>query len=384
MVLNDFQQKLIEHDVQVSGVYMKNLGYDILDHLCCMVEFKMDEGLPFDKAYELSKQEFSPNGLGEVQEETTLLLNLNSKKMKTTKKIIGITGAILLLTGKIMGFWHLLGSGILTVLGFFFLTIFMLTQLKTNFLEEPTRQVKMLKNLVVFTAVIMLLGLCFYTMHWPGARILFILSLGLTVLGIAPLSFKHFNGLAKYLNGKVVGIGVLFLALTLFGFNTVGYSANFYESLWNTDQIVVSQINHLKSSNATLTQSKSSALSQELKESANFIDQFKNSVLNSTAYHENYPSDQKDLKYMVENEVWSNLYVHQSSEYSLEKLHQELQSINELLSQNQITSPIEIEDFDQWKRTYFQSKMLFGVFMYLDQIQLEVRKLEREVLLYHL
>ena len=116
-MLNDFQIGLIEKDIQSSGVYMKDLVYDMLDHICCSVEEKMQEGEVFDKAYEKTKSEFCHTGYEEIQAETKFLLTINSNKMKTLKNVLGITAFVLLLTGNFFKIQHWPGGGMLVVLG---------------------------------------------------------------------------------------------------------------------------------------------------------------------------------------------------------------------------------------------------------------------------
>ena len=70
MKLNDYQIKLIDRNITRSGVTIHSLRNDLLDHICCSIEDKMDAGLDFRQSYIESFMVFGNSGLRKIQKET--------------------------------------------------------------------------------------------------------------------------------------------------------------------------------------------------------------------------------------------------------------------------------------------------------------------------
>jgi len=85
------QQDIIYDFLIDQGVSYDELQIDLLDHISCMVEQKMDNGLDFRESLTLSTHEFGLSNFSELQEATFHLLNLKLNKMK---KVIGTLGVI--------------------------------------------------------------------------------------------------------------------------------------------------------------------------------------------------------------------------------------------------------------------------------------------------
>lgn len=385
-MLTDFHIQLIENDIKASGVYMKNLSYDMLDHLCCSVEYKMEKGLQFEEAYQSTKLEFSPNGYDEIQEETKLLLTLNSQKMKKVKSILGLSGVALFILGTIFGKFHLPGTGVAILLGTLLMVAFLLTQLKTKYLEEPTKQVKILQTLTITTSILLVIGLCFYKMHWPGAKILFGGGLLILTLGIAPLTFKNFQSIISQLTGAKVAIGIAFVGGIMLAFTNTGNSTNYYRTMAITDDEIVDKTEYLIVENNKLNNPNQQKNLDAINKTYNRIELMKQAYINVFDFKENYSSDSKNVRYLINNDLYSNGYFEVadkiSNEVSSSLLYNEIQQLQDsFISENNLTPIISISQ-EEWEKTYFKNKMLFGIFMYLDHLQYELKRMEREVLLY--
>ena len=59
MMLSEEQVEYIRSRVKHGGIGIAALQDDVLDHLCCEVERKMEENLPFDVALTTAIQEFA-------------------------------------------------------------------------------------------------------------------------------------------------------------------------------------------------------------------------------------------------------------------------------------------------------------------------------------
>ena len=73
-----------------QGVTYGSLQLDLLDHLCCMVESKMERGSDFEESLQQSTREFGLSNLSEVQEATLYLLTQKTRRMKKVTSIVAI------------------------------------------------------------------------------------------------------------------------------------------------------------------------------------------------------------------------------------------------------------------------------------------------------
>ena len=92
MKLSDKQVSHIRKEVEGSGIQLESLIEDVLDHLCCVVEVKMDGGKDFQVVAKEALVELAPNGLKELQQETVFLLNAH--KIIRMKKVMFSMGMI--------------------------------------------------------------------------------------------------------------------------------------------------------------------------------------------------------------------------------------------------------------------------------------------------
>ena len=60
--------------IEARGVEMEELSIDLVDHICCMIEEKMESGLNYVSALEETMSSFGKKGIRQIQEETTFLL----------------------------------------------------------------------------------------------------------------------------------------------------------------------------------------------------------------------------------------------------------------------------------------------------------------------
>lgn len=82
--LSDEQIQQVLEQLEAAGLDYLPLQEELLDHLCCSIETKMQQGLSFAEAQVLSYQAFGENGIAQVQLET--LSSLHQKNL-TMKKV---------------------------------------------------------------------------------------------------------------------------------------------------------------------------------------------------------------------------------------------------------------------------------------------------------
>jgi len=183
----------IEVLVEARGVEMQELSYDLVDHICCMIEEKMESGKNYTSALEESIASFGKKGIRHIQEETTFLLTKNILAMRRTMHISGITAATLLLLGSIFKIQHWPGSSLMYILGaaslcFLFMPLFLAVRIK----EKPGKLSAFSNIIGILGAITLCCGILFKIMHWPWSSIL--MNVGGVLLLLVFLPLYIYNG----------------------------------------------------------------------------------------------------------------------------------------------------------------------------------------------
>jgi len=206
---------LIRADIRRQRVSYSHLLDDLVDHVCCDVEQKMNSGLPFQKAYAEVRSRIGSNRFKKIQEETLLLIDKKYKTMKTFMKIFGVIAPALMSFGALFKIQHWPGGSILLALGFLFLCFFFLpSSVYVLYTENKSSKKHLLMYLSgLFSSVIFLFGILFKVQHWPGASIL--ITLGLVLLGLLFLPSLVFSKISDdkkegnktaYILGLIAGV----------------------------------------------------------------------------------------------------------------------------------------------------------------------------------
>lgn len=98
--VSDEQVDFILHEIEAHGVTIEDLQWNLLDHMCCIIENEMSEKDDFHQFFKLLLPRFFNDNLGEIQEETELLLTFkhfyamkkNSKYFRTFSSCINPDG----------------------------------------------------------------------------------------------------------------------------------------------------------------------------------------------------------------------------------------------------------------------------------------------------
>lgn len=179
---------VIRKDIINRGLTYEPLIDDIIDHLCCMIEEKMEKGNSFNKSYEESINSIGENRLPEIQHQTLLLLNKKHQKMKKLTYFLGLAAAILLLFGAVSKYMHWPGAGIELTSG---LLVIILGFLPLYFIVTYREQTEK-KNIIYpitgyITIAVLLIGAVFKIQHWPAAGTVTNIGLAILIIGFVPL-----------------------------------------------------------------------------------------------------------------------------------------------------------------------------------------------------
>lgn len=177
------------HDLLVSyGVTYEALQIDLLDHICCMVEQKMDNDLNFDESLSLSIEKFGLSKLAEIQEATIYLLTIKLRKMKKTTGILGIIFSLFVIIGVLFKTLHLPGAAIMTIIGVAIVSILVLPLMAYSEITKTQGKTNRWTTFSGYFATILLgIGTLFKLNHWPFGTILVDLGAALFVFVFVPL-----------------------------------------------------------------------------------------------------------------------------------------------------------------------------------------------------
>jgi hypothetical protein len=215
------QVEIIKKDLIRESISYSHLFHDLLDHICCDIEFEMDRGISFEDAYANIKKWMGRNRCKKIQEETLLLTNNTYRFMKSIMKISGIIAPALLAVAALFKIQHWAGGGALMVLGFFLLCIFFLPS-AIYVLYKENKGKRFFLYLFGFISLFpWMAGILFKVQHWPGAGILFTIGISASVLLFLPtlLYVKIKDAIKKDLNPVyTIGVisGMIYLAGLLF------------------------------------------------------------------------------------------------------------------------------------------------------------------------
>ena len=112
------QIEFIREHIQQNGIITHALQDDVLDHVCCTLEGMDERETDFSTAFKHAIHEVAPNGLRNLQRETSFLLNSPIQiSMKKFMFIIGALSASATVMGLNFRLLHLQGSDTLLTWG---------------------------------------------------------------------------------------------------------------------------------------------------------------------------------------------------------------------------------------------------------------------------
>jgi hypothetical protein len=180
--------EFLKKEISKSGLTFSHLRDDLIDHVCCDVEYEMRNGLSFGKAYDLVIEKIGIGGLERIQHETLYLIDKKYRIMKKTMKISGVIAPILMAFGALFKIQHWPYASILLVLGFFLLSfVFLPSAIYVSYKEVSNRTKKWTHFLGFIGTFFLSLSFLFKVMHWPGTNIAMCLGIVIICLIFLPL-----------------------------------------------------------------------------------------------------------------------------------------------------------------------------------------------------
>ncbi|MGD0343056.1 MAG: hypothetical protein ABSA76_15250, partial [Bacteroidales bacterium] len=173
--LQDIDQ--ISRDISRQEIIFSHLMEELIDHVCCDVEYEMHKGLNFSDAYQKVRDKIGPRGLKEIQEETLYAVDTKYRKMKNTMKISGIAGSVMLGFAAVFKIMHFHGASMMLTLGaLLFAAVFIPSALVVLWKETHSGKKLFLFVSAFLTVVTFITGILCKIQHWPAAGILISVS----------------------------------------------------------------------------------------------------------------------------------------------------------------------------------------------------------------
>jgi GldL N-terminal domain len=184
----DDNYERIKADLVGRGLTYERLMDDMLDHVCCLVEERMEEGEDFESSYQQILDTIGDKRLPEIQHQTLLNLDKKFQRMKNFTYLFGLTSAILTILGSFFKKMHWPGAGIMITVGMVLIVlVFLPLYFITNHREQVERKNPVYAIVGYLTIALLLAGATFKIMHWPGAAKMLYASVGFLLIGFVPL-----------------------------------------------------------------------------------------------------------------------------------------------------------------------------------------------------
>ncbi len=212
----------INQDIRMQDIIFSHLPDELTDHICCDIEYEMQNGKSFQEAYKIVKQKIGKRRLKEIQEETLYAVDTKYRQMKTTMKISGVVGTIMLGFAVLFKIQHWPGAGILMTLGSLTLALVFLPSALSLLWKETHNSKRLFLFISAFlTGACFIAGTLFKIQHWSGAGYILILGTVSGILLFIPaLLMNRLNDREKKLKRLVYILGatgcVLYIAGMLF------------------------------------------------------------------------------------------------------------------------------------------------------------------------
>jgi hypothetical protein len=168
-ILDQHDIQKIENRLVMAQVNNCSLSIDLVDHICCMIEERIDRGMNVKKAEEEVFKEMGEVQLKAIDIETTLLTQ-SKFIMKKRTKIIGILGLVLVIAGFTMKMNHLAGAGVTWGVGILILAFgFFLFVLVDRLSYEKSNVMRISIVVGYIGSALLIVGLGLVLLKWPVA-----------------------------------------------------------------------------------------------------------------------------------------------------------------------------------------------------------------------
>lgn len=383
--ITDEQVDFILDDIKANGVNTEDLQYNLLDHICCIIEHEMTDRDDFYEFYERILPRFFKKELKEIQEETDNLLTFKHYyAMKKTLKISGIVSSILMLLGATFKVMHWPGAGVMIVLGgATFSLVFLPLMIALKFRDEEKTTDKLIFGFSFILGIMGIMGALFKVMHWPYANFLMISSASLFIFVYIPTYFiSRFRRAEEQFNTIINSVLMLGFGCMIFALINVSGSNNVVESVNSSYLYMVNNTEKIQEENGIMLRNMENEksitfhnASEELNTQLEKTKGFLISVVNQIPMENAHKLNMLELK--NPNAPIKNHFEDGKGEYSLSTLKSKVNAYNAVVKTFYPNNQGKQIAFDDLK---FDNTILSVVLYELTQMQWQVANNENNFL----
>ncbi len=189
--LSEQQVDFILDDIRRRGIEMEDLQYNLLDHICCILEQELEEQDDFERLYDDVISRFYKTSLKEIQEETIQLLTLKHYHvMKRMLFLSGATSTVGFIIGSILKILSLPGAAALYILAattfsLLFLPLLCILKLK----ESKSKRDQLVMGLSTLVGILYCLSSLGAVFHWQFNTYLWLSTVSISALVLIPVYF---------------------------------------------------------------------------------------------------------------------------------------------------------------------------------------------------
>lgn len=389
IVLSEEQVQYILEDLEQKGIELEELRFNLLDHICCVLEEELNDPANFQDHYRKVLPRFFKRELREIQEETELLLRFkNYYAMKRTMIISAVITAFTFVTGALFKIMHWPGAAFMillsiTTLCFIFLPILFLFKSK----ETNSTIEKITLGVATVFGIVISLATLFKVMHWPGANFMWLSSLGFLFFVFLPLFF--FSGIRKKetkLNTIISSVLILVAIGLLFALTQLRVSKWTEYHEYKADLQLI-QLIELSEINSSHTMTVSDGLKRKGNELIEEINALKKGLVLHMSNSESAQASTVLIELGREINQTNRFFFHESGKPRprLFKLKENVRSLYSMLSvtmQDKATFlntderyrfNDSLEELISWEEDMFSHATLSNVMRKLNQLELAVR-----------
>lgn len=387
--VTDEQVDYILNDIKANGVHIEDLQYNLLDHICCIIENEMPENEDFYKFYENILPRFFKQELKEIEEETVNLLKFKHYyAMKNTLKISGIISSSLMLLGAVFKTLHMPGAAIMIVLGAAsFSLLFLPLMIVLKYKDEEKTIDKLVFSYSFVLGIMAIMGTLFKVMHWPYATFLMISSTSLFIFTYIPLYFiTRFRRADEQFNTIINSVLMIGFGGMLYALMNVGGSKSYQESVYSSYEFMNNNSEKLYKAN---TKIKSKSTELQNKDLLKTSDDLYNHIGETKAYlisivnNSSIEEARKTKIYQIKNpnayRSIKSKFEDGNGKFSIAVLKQKIEDYNRLVKNNYPNNTERIIAFDDLK---LDKTVLSMVLFELSQLQLQIAQNENSLLSY--
>jgi hypothetical protein len=189
--LTDKQIDFILNDIRRRGVEMEDLQYNLLDHICCIIEQNLEADGNFEDFYNTTIPKFFKHELWEIEEETiNLLIFKHYYAMKKVMITAGVFGGFATLFGAFFKIMHWPGANVLLIFGLTSISLlFLPLMFSLKIKEKKEKKDKVILGIGSFVTSLIAVAAMFKIMHWPGTTIMLYTSLTTLIFLFLPVFF---------------------------------------------------------------------------------------------------------------------------------------------------------------------------------------------------